>query len=113
MKSRCMSMMRSAVLDQSSSIGSGSAIMVPENEPLGFVMTRAPTRELQELRSKSYAILHNFRAVADTANLVVISIDRLPLQRPSEVGAPLCGRAVAYKLGRRTEIVRLPKAAVL
>src|ERR1035437_1640868 len=49
MKSRCMSMMTSAVADQSRSIGSGSATTLPLDGCLEFAMTYAPrARELPE-----------------------------------------------------------------
>ena len=47
MKSRCMSMMTSAVLDQSRAIGSGSAATVPLEACREFAITIAPgAREL-------------------------------------------------------------------
>ena len=45
MKSRCMSMIRSAVAAQSSAIGSGSAATLPMDGPFEFVMMQAPDRE--------------------------------------------------------------------
>ncbi|MGY3364507.1 hypothetical protein ACVWZL_001632 [Bradyrhizobium sp. GM2.4] len=42
MKSRCMSMMRSAVADQSSLTGSGSAMMTPNVGLVEFNMTQGP-----------------------------------------------------------------------
>ena len=98
MKSRCMSMMTSAVFDQSSSIGSGSATMVPCNGPLAFAMTRASrTRELSgNKRSKAYAIVYNSAAGAGAANLLVFSIDRLTLRRATDPRPTLRRQAPAY-----------------
>ena len=61
MKSRCMSMMTRAVVDQSRSIGSGSAITVPRLVYFEFAMMPAlPEREnSREQLSKAYAIVYN------------------------------------------------------
>ena len=60
MKSRCMSMMTSAVVDQSSAIGSGSAMMVPRCAWLEFIMPHAPRRRtLVNEFCKRHAIVYN------------------------------------------------------
>src|SRR5437588_12998908 len=53
MKSRCRSMMTRAVFAQSSSIGSGSAEMVPREYPFELAMTCTPPN--QELSGESEA----------------------------------------------------------
>ncbi|MGY3465787.1 hypothetical protein ACVW0I_002658 [Bradyrhizobium sp. LM6.11] len=60
MKSRCMSMITSAVADQSSSIGSGSALMTPSVGLLEFNMTPAPRENsLCQEFCKRRAIVYN------------------------------------------------------
>jgi hypothetical protein len=60
MKSRCMSMIRSAVDDHSRSIGSGSAASVPLEGPPEFAMTTHPERmNSGDQRSKARAIVYN------------------------------------------------------
>jgi hypothetical protein len=60
MKSRCMSMMRSAVADQSSATGSGSAVTVLINGPFEFAMVRAaPNESSRDNQSKARAIVYN------------------------------------------------------
>src|SRR5437588_10608557 len=58
MKSRCMSMITSAVDDQSRSIGSGSAATVPTSDFLEFAMTTRPPRRKNSQQSVKQAPCH-------------------------------------------------------
>jgi hypothetical protein len=60
MKSRCMSMMRSAVAGQSSLIGSGSALMTPSVGLVEFNITQGPRENsLCQEFCKRRAIVYN------------------------------------------------------
>src|SRR5450432_3680093 len=60
MKSRCMSMMRRAVADQSRTIGSGSAATVPLVRLIEFAICTHPRRESPRNQlSKAHAIVYN------------------------------------------------------
>jgi hypothetical protein len=75
MKSRCMSMMTSAVVDQSRLIGSGSAATVPLDVYFEFAMMHAlPEREnSQGELSKAHAIVYNGVARATEAKSIAFS----------------------------------------
>src|ERR1700723_2918384 len=101
MKSRCMSMMRSAVADQSRSIGVGSATTVPLKDFPEFAMTcTRPEREnsRKEL-SKAYAIVYNAPQHRFVSESFVFSVSCISSQGLHISQAELSRRAIAHSLG--------------
>ncbi|MGY4235200.1 hypothetical protein ACVIIW_004147 [Bradyrhizobium sp. USDA 4449] len=73
MKSRCMSMITSAVDNQSSLIGSGSALMTPSVGLVEFNMTRPRENSLSQEFCKRRAIVYNRGSVRETREIAAHS----------------------------------------